>query len=256
MTWIPLATLLLCTHARTFPFYMDVGGVPHNMSLVPTVPNVEFGRIFECPHPCGLIPHFDKDGNEVNGGVPQDVNMTLHFTTIKTTFDRYVPLNESRFMDFDFEAWNPIWERNANDSHVRLRSVARVKSRHPTWSDPAQIEIAAREEFESAAQTVLMETMSYMRQIRPSLRVGMYGYPTRFYYNGYNTGQGDILREQNDNLFPLWCSMDGILPSVYQFYNSCNNSNVRAGNEEYVRSNVREAVRISKEIQARCGGNR
>eukprot|EP00940_MAST-03C_sp_MAST-3C-sp2_P000445 g445.t1 len=231
---------------------MDVGGLPDNVSLTPTVPNVEFRRIFECPHPCGLVSQFDKDGNKVNGGIPQSINMTLHLSTLETTFERYVARNESRFMDFDFEAWNPIWERNANTSHVRLASVERVKSRHPTWSDPIQIENAAKEEFEAAAQTVLMETMSYMRRIRPSLRVGMYGYPTRFYFDGYNSSQGDLLREQNDDLFPLWCSMDAIMPSVYQFYNSCNRSDVRANNEMYVRSNVREAVRISKEVQTRC----
>jgi len=254
--FLPLATLLLWsgTRARAFPFYMDIGGLPANISLLPSVPNVEFFRIFECPHPCGLVPHFDKDGNEVNGGIPQEINMSLHLSTIKTTFDRHVPLNESRFMDFDFENWNPIWERNANNSHVRLSSLSRVRRLHPSWSNVTEVEIAARDEFESAAQTVLMQTMSYMRQLRPSLRVGMYGYPTRFYFHGYNSSEGDVLREQNDNLFPLWCSMDGILPSVYQFYDSCNNTGDRASNEEYVRSNVREAVRISKETQARCEG--
>ena len=67
------------------------------------------------------------------------------------------------------------------------------------------------------------------------------------------------MREQNDNLFPLWCGMDVILPTVYQFYNSCKNSNKLGPNEQYVRSNVREAVRLSKEIQLRCymyGGQR
>ena len=245
--------LLFATHALAFPFYMDVGGLPNTTLLSPTVPNVEYHHIFECPHPCGLVSHFDQDGTAINGGIPQAINMSLHLSTVKATFDRFVLLNESRYMDFDFEEWNPVWERNSNDSNVRVFSLARVRKLHPTWSD-TYVENAAKEEFESAAQTVLLQTMVYMRQLRPSLRIGMYGYPSRFYYQGYNSSQGDMLREQNDNLFPLWCGMDAILPTVYQFYNSCNNSNKRAPNEQYVRSNVREAVRLSKAIQSRCYG--
>ena len=46
--------------------------------------------------------------------------------------------------------------------------------------------------------------------------------------------------------------MDAIFPSVYQFYNSCNRTSARASNELYVRSNVREAVRIAGEAAKRC----
>ena len=57
--------LLLCaTHALAFPFYMDVGGLSNTTLLSPTVPNVEYHHIFECPHPCGLVSHFDKNGND------------------------------------------------------------------------------------------------------------------------------------------------------------------------------------------------
>ena len=58
--------LLLCaTHALAFPFYMDVGGLSNTTLLSPTVPNVEYHHIFECPHPCGLVSHFDKNGTAI-----------------------------------------------------------------------------------------------------------------------------------------------------------------------------------------------
>ena len=232
---------------------MDIGGLS-GIELSPAVPRVAVGKIFECPHPCGILPHFDRtSGRPVNGGLPQVGNMSLHLETLRTTFDKYVALNESRLMDFDFESWNPVWERNSvSSSLVRNASVARVQKAHPDW-DQATVEAAAQAEFESAAQTWLAATMHYMRQIRPQLRVGMYGYPTRYYYHGYNdTIQGPRLREQNDALFPLWCHMDAIMPSVYQFYDSCNHSSARLPNEEYVRSTVREAVRIAGEVERRC----
>ena len=236
-----------------FPFLMDIGGLS-GATLSPPVPRVAAGRIFECPHPCGLVPHFDGAGQPVNGGLPQAGNMSLHLEMLRATFDKYVPLNESRLMDFDFEDWNPVWARNSPSAspNVRNASVARVRAAHPDW-DPDTVEAAAQAEFESAAQTWLAATMTYMRQIRPQLRVAMYGYPTRYYYHGYNdTTQGPLLRAQNDALFPLWCHMDAIMPSVYQFYDSCNRSSARAPNEEYVRSNVREAVRIAGEVARRC----
>ena len=109
-------SLLLLLHcgasASTFPFLMDIGGLS-GVELSPPVPRVAAGRIFECPHPCGLVPHFDGAGLPVNGGLPQAGNMTLHLATLRATFDKYVPLNESRLMDFDFEQWNPVWARNS-----------------------------------------------------------------------------------------------------------------------------------------------
>ena len=52
---------------RPFPFLYDVGGGnasqlqwAHNL-----VPRVELGKIFECPHPCGLLPSFDQATGKV-----------------------------------------------------------------------------------------------------------------------------------------------------------------------------------------------
>ena len=70
---------------------------------------MKFNKIFECPHPCGVMPSFDKtSGKKINGGVPQSVNMSLHHSTLKATFDKYIDFNDDRLIDFDFESWNPV----------------------------------------------------------------------------------------------------------------------------------------------------
>jgi hypothetical protein len=235
-----------------FPFLFDIGGI-QNASIIlhPSVERVQFNKVFECPHPCGLMPHFDSTGRAINGGLPQLVNTSLHFQILNTTFAKYVPRDEDRLVDFDFEDWNPVWERNANTSKYQVTSRLLVQQVHPTWSS-LQIEDKAKIDFEEAAKKLLIDTIAFIKKIRPSIKVGIYGFPTRYYYNGYDTGSGDVLRSQNDALFPLWCSLDALMPSVYQFYNSANNTNIHKNNANYVRTNVLEAVRIANEIPKHC----
>ena len=193
------------------------------------------------------MPSFDTEGSPVNGGIPQRVNRSLHFSTLTATFDKFVPAGEDRIMDFDFENWSPVWAQNGNTSAYQNESRLLVAQAHPTWH-PQQIEAQAKLAFESAGKQLLIDTIVFIKKLRPSLKVGQYSFPSRVYWSG------DALRAENDALFPLWCSVDALFPSVYQFYDSCNSSAVRSRNAEYVRSNVAEAVRIASEVKARCGG--
>jgi hypothetical protein len=60
------------------------------------------------------------------------------------------------------------------------------------------------------------------------------------------------MRKDNDRIMDVYCESDGLFPSVYQFYDSTNKPSVEAGNKEYVFTNVAEAVRIAKEVPAKC----
>ena len=70
--------------------------------------------------------------------------------------------------------------------------------------------------------------------------------------NDCHAGQGgDTLRAENDKLLPLYCEMDGLFPSIYQFYNSEDPTKTPAqqaatwsSNTAYVYSMVAEAVRL------------
>ena len=117
--------------SRPFPFLYDIGGGGNASQLqwVHTlVPRVELGKIFECPHPCGLYPSFDAStGAIVNGGVPQspDFNMTLHLTTLQQTFDRGSAAHHSHktiadIFELQIVAVSKVWARRLRAGKSRL----------------------------------------------------------------------------------------------------------------------------------------
>eukprot|EP00041_Stephanoeca_diplocostata_P018028 m.374054 g.374054 ORF g.374054 m.374054 type:complete len:357 (+) comp20896_c0_seq2:157-1227(+) len=245
--------------STSFPFFLDVGmkhdTTYNNTDFSQIVPRVVTDKVVECPHPCGLLPRYNTATKEVvNGGIPQspNFNLSLHLETLNETFAKYISVDDSRMIDLDFEDWTPTFALLQNTSYYYNASIELVAAKHPTWG-PAQIEAEAAKEFSAAAMTLLLKTITYVRKLRPQLRIGMYSYPTRAYWNGYKDPvAGKILRQQNDALFPLWCNVDVIFPSVYQFYNSTGNPGTEKNNKDYVFSNVAEGVRIAKEIPQKC----
>jgi hypothetical protein len=152
-----------------FPFLFDVGGLGPNAStmFIPVIPRVQFGKIVECPHPCGLMPSFNASGYAVNGGVPQRVNMSLHLDTLAATFNKMIaslPLTDDRYIDFDFEDWNPVWSRN--QPIYQNASIDLVRAAHPDWKNETEIVATAKEEFESSAKTLLVKTIAYIKRLR------------------------------------------------------------------------------------------
>jgi hypothetical protein len=178
--------------------------------------------------------------------------MTLHIETLTTTFDRDVSPTETRFIDLDFESWNPLWEENSNASLTYNASVDLVRSEHPGWTNMTEIVQEAQAQFEAAGLRLLIATAQAVRQLRPGIKIGLYSFPARLYYNGYNSSAGPELRKRNEKLLPLFCEVDALFPSVYQFYNSENSTGAKAGNIQYTYSMVAEAVRLSKLVPAAC----
>lgn len=247
-----------------FPILWDIGvGVPavraEIPSLVKATPRVQLNRIIECPHPCGLLPSIPCNPKTAeygcNGELPQgpDFNLTKHLDTLQKTFDRGVPMEADQWMDLDFEDWDPLW--NLTGAAYKNASIALVKTAHPDWSEE-QLLAEAAQEWEAAAMKLLLETIAFVKKIRPQLKVALYSYPLREYWNGYNTSSGDALRADNDRMMDLYCATDGIFPSVYQFYDSTGKPSIKAGNEEYIFTNVQEAVRIANEVPAKCNGKK
>ena len=249
-----------------FPILWDIGVGPTAAkamvpSLVKATPRVQLDQIIECPHPCGLLPSIGPNGPcdsktaeyGCNGELPQgpDFNLTKHLDTLQKTFDRAVPVASDRWIDLDFESWDPLWNRTG--VAYQNASIALVKTTHPDWTEE-QLLAEATKEWETAAMKLLLETIAFVKKIRPQLKVAMYSYPLREYWDGYNTSSGDALRADNDRMMDLYCATDGIFPSVYQFYDSTGRPSVEARNEEYVFTNVQEAVRIAGEVPAKCSG--
>ena len=251
-----------------FPILWDIGvGPPAVQAMVPSLvkatPRVQLHQIIECPHPCGLLPSIGPNGPcdpktaeyGCNGELPQgpNFNLTKHLDTLQRTFDRAVPIAADQWIDLDFESWDPLWNRTG--AAYQNASIALVKTAHPDWSEE-QLLTEATKEWETAAMKLLLETIAFVKKIRPQLKVALYCYPLREYWNGYNTSSGDALRADNDRMMDLYCATDGIFPSVYQFYDSTGKPSTKAGNEEYVFTNVQEAVRIAGEVPAKCNGKK
>lgn len=180
--------------------------------------------------------------------------MSLHLETLSATFGKYVSMQEDRYIDLDFESWNPLWEYNSNTSATYNASVALVEKQHPDWTNRTRIVAEAKLQFEAAGLQALLATVQAVRKLRPQIKIGFYSLPARLYYNGYNSSAGPELRERNNRLLPLYCEVDALYPSVYQFYNSENNSAAQRGNIQYTFSVVAEAVRLSKLVPNGCTG--
>tara|TARA_A100001015_G_C14912294_1_gene680957 strand:+ start:119 stop:1222 length:1104 start_codon:yes stop_codon:yes gene_type:complete len=249
---------------KDFPFYFDVGRI-NQTTLKNNVPRVLLQKIFECPHPCGLLPQIRRDKKTglktvVNGGIPQLVNLTLHFDTMQDTFNKYIPnLNDNRMIDLDFESWSPLWYGMTHNSIMKdyvNASIALVQKEYPSWTNMTQIEAEAEKEWNIAAKSLLIKTIQFVRKIRPKLIIGLYSYPGRFYYQWENKTIADGIRKRNDELYPIWCHLDVLFPSVYQFYNSCQmGDKVKKANQNYVYNNVVEAVRIANDIPNKCNND-
>ena len=61
-----------------------------------------------------------------------------------------------------------------------------MKKSHPDWPE-AQLLAEATKEWEAAAMKLLVETIQFVKKIRPKLKVALYCYPLREYWNGYNS---------------------------------------------------------------------
>jgi hypothetical protein len=208
---LSLPTLLLCAAGAAvtvtnadgsdFPLLWDIGGaglsgldVP---DLIRATPRVQLHRILECPHPCGLLPSLGCDPATAeygcNGALPQPgagFNLTLHLDTLRRTFDvgnathKAVPDDDDRWIDLDYEEWGPLWNHTSAD--YQNASIELVRRAHPHWTT-AQLINQATVDWEAAAMQVLVETIRFVRKIRPKLKVGMYSYPLREYWHGYNS---------------------------------------------------------------------
>lgn len=131
--------------------------------LKQAVPRVQFNQIFECPHPCGLLPSYDETTNTtINGGIPQLANLTLHYATMNRTFEQYVAMNDSRWIDLDFESWSPIWARVDNSSYYYNASVALVAGQHPQWTK-AEVLAEAGRQYQAAAIRLIALTVDFVR---------------------------------------------------------------------------------------------
>ncbi len=127
----------------------------------------------------GLFPTISASGEMVNGGVPQNANLTAHLEALRKTVVSWIPDPDwSGNAVLDFEAWTTVWELNTDsgDWHsIRYTnySLYLEKLKHPDWND-SEIEAAAKKAFQGAATTFFVETLKTLSGLRPKVLLSSY----------------------------------------------------------------------------------
>nr|XP_046239390.1 hyaluronidase-1 [Scatophagus argus] len=169
----------------------------------------------------GLYPRYSSQGVSLNGGVPQNGNLTEHLRVASEDIHTFIPdLDFQGLAVVDWESWRPIWERNWDSMQVYWKvSKEQVRSRHPDWSS-AQVEAAARLEFEQAGRKFMEETLKLGRKERPNGLWGYYGFPNCYNYyrdkiSNYTGECPDVEIKRNNELLWLWNVSSALYPEIY-----------------------------------------
>ena len=124
----------------------------------------------------GVFPTISGSGQIVNGGVPQNANLTWHLEALVSGLDQWIPDPDwAGNAVLDFEAWTTVWELNYSpgDWHgVRYPdySLKLEKERHPDW-DEKQIFKQARQSFNASALQFFADTLKTLTKLRPQVHV-------------------------------------------------------------------------------------
>ena len=132
----------------------------------------------QCGGLTGHWPTLDAGMNPLNGGVPQNANLTLLLAELGAEIDRLIPDQQWEGLgSFDFEAWAPIWEENTGWAGKPVLgpyqnySVQLVRAAHPTWSAD-KIEQQAKAEFEAAATALFVAALNHASALRSKVLWG------------------------------------------------------------------------------------
>ncbi|XP_062272049.1 hyaluronidase-1 isoform X3 [Scomber scombrus] len=167
----------------------------------------------------GLYPRYSRQGVAINGGVPQNASLVNHLRVASDDINTDIPDRDFNGLAVvDWESWRPVWERNWDTKQLYQEgSRALVQSKHPDWS-PAQVEAAARAEFEEAGREFMEQTLKLGQKERPNGLWGYYGFPDCYNYYHENKYTGECpprALQRNNELFWLWNASSALYPSIY-----------------------------------------
>ena len=284
------ARLAICTllfgptdgRKEGYPFFWYIGAArpqpAYASSAKLSAANIQIGRVKTPDQPC----HTARDGagpncglwpalvnspgggppQAVNGGVPENANLSAHLAALEHDVPRWLPDVEwDGYAVIDFEAYTPVWDMNVGfgGGAYANASLALARQRHPGW--PADKQLAdAKMRFESAAMTFFVETLRVCSRLRPRAKWGYYGWPDHFYLPCNRTGasdrwrcgydstttDADKFRSWNNQLAAVWAASGAIFPSIYiPAYEAYPHSHTSGMNAGFVRGVVGEALRVA-----------
>lgn len=196
----------------------------------------------------GLYPRFDAAGMSVHGGVPQNGSLCAHLPMLKEAVERYIQTQEPAGLAvIDWEEWRPVWVRNWQEKDVyRQSSRQLVASRHPDWPSDRIVK-QAQYEFEFAARQFMLNTLRYVKAVRPQHLWGFYLFPDCYnhdYVQNWDSYTGrcpDVEVARNDQLAWLWAESTALFPSVYLDETLASSKHSR----NFVSFRVQEALRVA-----------
>ncbi|NWX84801.1 HYALP Hyaluronidase, partial [Nothoprocta ornata] len=201
------------------------------------------------PDRLGYYPYKNEiTGEAVNGGLPQLSVLENHLKKAKEDIQFYIPSDEQIGLAvIDWENWRPVWIRNWGSKDIyRQESIELVQQRDLSLSE-AEARTIAKLEFETAAKSIMLESLKLGIAMKPNRLWGYYLYPDCYNYdykqNPHNyTGTClDIEIARNNELNWLWEKSTALYPSIYLETALRSSRNARA----FVRNRVQEAIRIS-----------
>lgn len=193
----------------------------------------------------GLYPYIEKNGTDVNGGVPQAVDLAEHLKKVKVDIAHYIPTNDLGLAVIDWEEWRPLWARNWKPKDIyRTKSIQLVQAQNAKLS-VAEATNLAKTNFETAGKALMLETLKLGKSLRPKRLWGYYLFPDCYNHHytkpDYNGSCFFIEKKRNDELSWLWNLSTALFPSIY--VNSYLQSSPLTA--LFVRNRVEEAIRIS-----------
>jgi hypothetical protein len=182
---------------------------------------VNFGWAGLWPRIEGEIGHYTN----VNGGIPQNINMSAHLADVVDDLTRWfiTDRNFDGLIILDFEVWQQwdwLWnESDGSMSRYKQASIDYVQALNPGLSG-SDLLAEAKRSWNAAALAVYLETQRAIKAAYPQAKVAYYLLMLKTYHAPYHGPQGDRYRALNDEWIQIHQESDMIVPDLYQFYMS------------------------------------
>ena len=165
----------------------------------------------------GLLPMFGKNGSCHNRCLPQLADLNAHLAKVAddlndSTGPYYVPTNFSGVVTVDYEAWSPYWDEAPPAYHDS--SIALQRNVTPGLNN-TELEVLARDAFQSAGLNFFMRTVQTMRALRPAAKIGFYPYPQLRLDWGTTR-----VAAMTAFMMPLYRELGSFTPSIYTLLRS------------------------------------
>ncbi|XP_008407056.1 hyaluronidase-1-like [Poecilia reticulata] len=196
----------------------------------------------------GIYPYVDHKYVDVNGALPQRVNLSEHLKKMTEDLDTYIPDPKSKGLTvIDWQQWHPLWFRNRhNKSIYRVKSQYLLFLKYPEWT-VHQVAKGAQKEFELVAREFMQETLRKGKNLRPNQLWGYYMFPECYNYRyvgemeTYTGHCPDVEIELNDQLNWLWIESTALFPEIYLEKELRSTDQARL----FVLNRVKEAMRVA-----------